>query len=108
VHNPIKLPPLRTLKVRRPNKTEVNPCMGVMTTVLGCWASAGPARAAQQCSMLEQQLRACMDGQVGFHSAEQRRQLLMDEQKPGKAPKSPINQQLNRLYPQIVGPRKRK
>lgn len=64
VHNAIRLPPLRTLKVRKPDKGEGNPCVGVMSSVLGCWASAGPAKAATQCMALEQQLRACMDTKV--------------------------------------------
>lgn len=29
------LPPLPKLRVRHPNKTETNPCVGIMTSVLG-------------------------------------------------------------------------
>ncbi|KAF2200423.1 hypothetical protein GQ43DRAFT_73512, partial [Delitschia confertaspora ATCC 74209] len=32
-HRP--LPPLPKLRVRRPNKPELNPCLGVMSSVLG-------------------------------------------------------------------------
>jgi len=54
-----RLPPLPKLRVRRPNKAEVNPCAGIMASVLGCWASNG--QSAEGCVALEQQLRACMD-----------------------------------------------
>lgn len=32
-HRP--LPPLTKLRVRRPNKPETNPCLGLMSSVLG-------------------------------------------------------------------------
>ena len=32
---PTRLPPLPKLRVRRPNKFEDNPCMSVMSSVLG-------------------------------------------------------------------------
>ena len=85
---PTRLPPLPRLRVRRPNKTEMNPCMGIMTSVLGmcylsaaadvfnaltalpvagCWASSGYS--PQGCAAIEQQLRACMDTPVCFESA---------------------------------------
>ncbi|EMC98121.1 hypothetical protein BAUCODRAFT_52025, partial [Baudoinia panamericana UAMH 10762] len=82
------LPPLPKLRVRRPDRAEANPCIGVMSTVLGCWASQG--QMAQGCAMLEQQLRACMDAK-----------------KPMEAQKSRINSHFSRFYPQIIGPHKR-
>ncbi|TKA40692.1 hypothetical protein B0A54_07961 [Friedmanniomyces endolithicus] len=84
-----KLPPLPKLRVRRPNTTDANPCIGVMSSVLGCWASQGYS--AQGCAMLEQSLRACRDAR-----------------KPTEAKKSNINYHLSRFYPQIIGPHKRK
>ncbi|KLU86901.1 37S ribosomal protein Mrp10 [Magnaporthiopsis poae ATCC 64411] len=60
VKNPIKLPPLRVLRVRNPTQKEVNPCLTVMQSVLACWASAGYTAAG--CLALEQQLRDCADG----------------------------------------------
>ena len=82
-----KLPPLPKLRVRRPDRTDANPCIGVMSTVLGksrrnmrrlkavwitdngvcagCWASQGYS--TQGCAALEQQLRACMDAKVRWH-----------------------------------------
>ncbi len=30
-----RLPPLTKLRVRRPNKTDANPCVGIMSSVLG-------------------------------------------------------------------------
>lgn len=32
---PMRLPPLRVLRVHNPNKQEGNPCVAVMSTVLG-------------------------------------------------------------------------
>ncbi|GAB1731455.1 hypothetical protein KC367_g1531 [Hortaea werneckii] len=84
-----KLPPLPKLRVRKPDRADANPCIGVMSSVLGCWASQGYS--AQGCAMLEQQLRACMDAR-----------------KPQETKKSNINYHLSRFYPQIVGPHKRK
>ncbi|KAH9840425.1 mitochondrial ribosomal protein 10 [Teratosphaeria destructans] len=84
-----KLPPLPKLRVRRPDKAEPNPCLGVMSSVLGCWASQGYAAAG--CHMLESQLRACMDAR-----------------KPMAAKKSNVNHHLSRFYPQIIGPHRRK
>jgi hypothetical protein len=34
-----KLPPLPKLRVRKPDQTNANPCLGVMTTMLGMRAS---------------------------------------------------------------------
>ncbi|KAI6831385.1 hypothetical protein KC333_g6832 [Hortaea werneckii] len=84
-----KLPPLPKLRVRKPDRADANPCIGVMSSVLGCWASQGYS--AQGCAMLEQQLRACMDAR-----------------KPQETKKSNINYHLSRFYPQIIGPHKRK
>lgn len=58
-----RLPPLPKLRVRRPNQAEANPCVGIMTSMLSCWASSGYS--ATGCMALEQSLRACMDEPVG-------------------------------------------
>ncbi|KAI5273873.1 hypothetical protein E4T47_02922 [Aureobasidium subglaciale] len=104
-----RLPPLHKLRVRKPDQAGANPCIGVMSSVLGiscrniyclvvpvlthalsgCWASSGYT--AQGCAALEQQLRACMDAPKAASSG-----------------KSSINYHLSRLYPQIIGPHKRK
>ncbi|WPH00406.1 hypothetical protein R9X50_00323300 [Acrodontium crateriforme] len=97
-----KLPPLPKLRIRRPDRVEANPCLGVMSSMLGtseaiayyqidggCWASQG--QAAQACAVLEQQLRVCMDAR-----------------KTGQTKKNNINHYLSRYYPQIIGPHKRK
>ncbi|KAK8215309.1 40S ribosomal protein mrp10 [Zalaria obscura] len=84
-----RLPPLPKLRVRRPDQANANPCIGMMSSVLGCWASSGYT--TQGCAALEQQLRACMDAP-----------------RPKQQKKSTINYHLSRLYPQIIGPHKRK
>ncbi|KAF2724771.1 mitochondrial ribosomal protein 10 [Polychaeton citri CBS 116435] len=84
-----KLPPLPKLRVRRPDAASANPCLGAMSSVLGCWASQGYT--TQGCAALEQQLRACMDAR-----------------KPGDIKKNNINYHLSRMYPKIIGPHKRK
>ncbi|AEO68405.1 d47c3383-1fea-4729-9607-21341bc0474b [Thermothielavioides terrestris] len=56
---PIRLPPLRVLRVRNPNRPEPNRCLTVMSSVLACWASAGYH--GRGCTTVEQALRACMD-----------------------------------------------
>ncbi|KAM0806203.1 hypothetical protein BDR22DRAFT_7747 [Usnea florida] len=66
---PQRLPPLPKLRVRRPNKPPENPCVGIMISVLGCWASAGNAAAG--CQQLEQSLRACMDSPVQNEDGEE-------------------------------------
>ncbi|KAF2220418.1 hypothetical protein BDZ85DRAFT_266570 [Elsinoe ampelina] len=85
-----RLPPLPKLRVRRPNAAaSQSPCVGVMSSVLACWASSG--HTAQACAVLEQQLRACMDAP-----------------RPKTQQKNTINYHLGRFYPQIVGPHKKK
>ncbi|KAM0716470.1 hypothetical protein Q7P37_007915 [Cladosporium fusiforme] len=102
------LPPLPKLRIRKPDQTNENPCLGVMSTVLGCWASSG--HTAQGCAQLEQALRTCMDAKV----KQQESYLLPGHatyhfpQRPSKPQKNPINKTLSRLYPKIIGPHKRK
>ncbi|PSS24972.1 hypothetical protein M430DRAFT_133051 [Amorphotheca resinae ATCC 22711] len=86
---PMRLPPLHKLRVRRPNQADANPCVSIMSSVLSCWASAGFNVAG--CQAVEAQLRACMDAP-----------------KPKTQKKNTINYHLSRMYPNIVGPRKRK
>ncbi|KAI0025166.1 mitochondrial ribosomal protein 10 [Xylariomycetidae sp. FL0641] len=57
---PIRLPPLKKLRVLNPNGTPPKPCMGIMSSVLACWASAGYNTGG--CAQIETALRACMDG----------------------------------------------
>lgn len=57
---PIRLPPLKTLRVHNPKRKTENPCIAIMTNVLACWASAGYN--ATGCLAIENQLRSCMDG----------------------------------------------
>ncbi|GAB7333625.1 hypothetical protein MBLNU13_g05191t1 [Cladosporium sp. NU13] len=83
-----KLPPLPKLRVRKPDQTNANPCLGVMSTMLGCWASSG--HTSQGCAALEQALRDCM---------------AVNRPKDGN--KNKINSHLSRLYPLIKGPHKR-
>ncbi|KAK4502802.1 hypothetical protein PRZ48_006228 [Zasmidium cellare] len=83
-----RLPPLPKLKIRRPDRADANPCIGIMSSVLGCWASSGYSAAG--CAALEQNLRACMDAR-----------------KTQQQKKSSINHHLSRFYPNIKGPHKR-
>ncbi|KAK1585820.1 CHCH domain-containing protein [Colletotrichum navitas] len=80
---PMRLPPVKVLRVRQPNKKVENPCMQVMGTVLACWASAGYNTAG--CAALENALRNCMD----------------QPQKP-KPASSTINYHLGRMYDKVV------
>ncbi|KAF1822180.1 uncharacterized protein K489DRAFT_308719, partial [Dissoconium aciculare CBS 342.82] len=82
------LPPLPKLTIRRPVEANANPCLTIMATMLGCWASNG--HTSTSCASLETNLRSCMDAR-----------------KPAASQRSPINSQLSRLYPQIRGPYKR-
>ncbi|KAI1506386.1 37S ribosomal protein Mrp10 [Biscogniauxia marginata] len=56
---PIRLPPLKVLRVRHPNGKPERPCMAIMSSVLACWASAGYTTTG--CAQIEQALRNCMD-----------------------------------------------
>ncbi|KAK1983594.1 CHCH domain-containing protein [Colletotrichum cereale] len=80
---PMRLPPVKVLRVRQPNKKEENPCVQIMTSVLACWASAGYNTTG--CATLENALRNCMD----------------QPQKP-KQPSSTINYHLGRMYDKMV------
>ncbi|OQE75630.1 hypothetical protein PENNAL_c0072G04779 [Penicillium nalgiovense] len=107
--NPMRLNTINHLRVRRPNQNEQNPCVVVMSSMLNaeylesryrewvtdnialqtdCWASAGYG--AEGCAALEAQLRKCMDAPKS------------KEQK-----KNTVNYHLMRMYPKVVGPRKK-
>ena len=45
--NPIRLPPLRVLRVRHANRAEANPCVTVMSSVLGMLCHFIPAPAGE-------------------------------------------------------------
>ncbi|KAL2752411.1 hypothetical protein ACRALDRAFT_1077703 [Sodiomyces alcalophilus JCM 7366] len=80
---PIRLPPLKSLRVRNPRKKVENPCINVMSSVLACWASAGYNTAG--CAALENALRTCMDAPL-----------------PAKPPAATINYHLNRMYDRVI------
>ncbi|KAI0469251.1 37S ribosomal protein Mrp10 [Xylaria cf. heliscus] len=86
---PIRLPPLKSLRVRTPNGKAERPCMAIMSSVLSCWASAGYSTAG--CAQIEQALRACMDG-------------------PPPAPprRSEVNYHLSRFKDRLTYPEKKK
>lgn len=112
-HKPIRLPPLKTLRVHDPKRSVENPCIAIMSSVLGtfssfptlsppglvkirqltcdiaCWASAGYN--ATGCAAVENQLRKCMDGPA-----------------PPPAPTNTINYHLARMSKHMTGPRKQK
>ncbi|KAK4161684.1 hypothetical protein QBC43DRAFT_323082 [Cladorrhinum sp. PSN259] len=80
---PIRLPPLRVLRVRHPNRPEPNPCLTIMSSVLACWASAG--HSGRGCNTVEEALRSCMDAK-----------------KPPKKPGNTINYHLQRLSKRLI------
>ena len=45
--DPLRLPPLRKLRVRRPNAPAENPCVGIMTSVLGIFVISLRAKDAE-------------------------------------------------------------
>ncbi|KAK1623342.1 CHCH domain-containing protein [Colletotrichum phormii] len=80
---PMRLPPVKVLRVRNPNGKTEAPCMQVMTSVLACWASAGYNTSG--CAALENALRGCMD-----------------KPKAPKAPSSTVNYHLGRMYDKMI------
>ncbi|QUC16314.1 uncharacterized protein UV8b_00555 [Ustilaginoidea virens] len=88
-HKPIRLPPLKTLRVHNPKRQTENPCIAIMSSVLACWASAGYN--ASGCAAVENQLRACMDGPA-----------------PPPAPANTVNYHLSRMQKYVLSPRKQK
>ncbi|KAI1411196.1 mitochondrial ribosomal protein 10 [Hypoxylon sp. FL1857] len=85
---PIRLPPLKVLRVRNPNGQRERPCMAIMSSVLACWASAGYSTTG--CAQVEQALRACMDGpqpskrrgsEINYHLARFKDKLTYQERK---------------------------
>ena len=115
--NPIRLPPLKVLRVRNTSRTEANPCLAIMSSVLGthlpsplpprqtkdrkakthvlteektaCWASAGYH--GRGCSTVEQALRACTDAPA-----------------PPKKSSSTINYHLGRFSKRLIAQGRRK
>ncbi|KAI1147762.1 hypothetical protein F4825DRAFT_128986 [Nemania diffusa] len=88
-HKPIRLPPLKTLRVRAPNAKPERPCMAIMSSVLSCWASVGYSIVG--CAQVEQALRACMDGP-----------------RPPPPRKSEVNYHLGRFKNTLTYPEKKK
>ncbi|KAH7148299.1 hypothetical protein EDB81DRAFT_882731 [Dactylonectria macrodidyma] len=88
-HKPIRLPPLKTLRVHNAKRTTENPCIAIMSSVLACWASAGYNAAG--CAAIENQLRQCMDGPP-----------------PQQMPANTINYHLGRMQKFLTSPQKRK
>ncbi|CRJ87178.1 37S ribosomal protein MRP10 like [Verticillium longisporum] len=88
---PMRLPPLKGLRVRAPldKKTE-SPCVAMMSSLLACWASAGFNTSG--CAALENALRTCMDSPP-----------------PQDTPRNTINFHLARMYDRVIlsGRRKR-
>ncbi|KAM0425598.1 hypothetical protein ACHAPT_009129 [Fusarium lateritium] len=82
-HKAIRLPPLKTLRVHDPKRKVENPCIAIMSSVLGYNATG--------CAAVETQLRKCMDGP-----------------KPPPAPANTINYHLSRMQKYMTGPRKQK
>ncbi|KAJ5308827.1 hypothetical protein N7508_004206 [Penicillium antarcticum] len=78
--NPMRLNTINHLRVRRPNQNEQNPCT----------AGPHPATAPRGCAALEAQLRKCMDAP-----------------KSQEKKKNTVNYHLMRMYPKVVGPRKK-
>ncbi|PKY04351.1 37S ribosomal protein Mrp10, mitochondrial [Aspergillus campestris IBT 28561] len=85
---PIRLQTINHLRVRRPNRQDLNPCQAIMSSMLSCWASSGYT--VEGCGALEQQLRSCMD-----------------EKRPKSNKQNTINYHLSRMYPKVVGPKKK-
>lgn len=107
-HKAIRLPPLKTLRVHNPKRATENPCIAIMSSVLGtsqppvlasptpllthptaCWASAGYN--ATGCASIENQLRKCMDGPA-----------------PPPAATNTINYHLGRMQKYMTSPKKQK
>ncbi|ETS78981.1 hypothetical protein PFICI_08834 [Pestalotiopsis fici W106-1] len=107
-HKPMRLPPLKVLRVKNPNRQGEKPCMAMMSSVLvpfaphfvrwkrsltsgaleiACWASAGYNTAG--CAQMEQALRACMDGP-----------------QPSGGRRSEINYHLSRFQSRVAGVKK--
>ncbi|KAI2632133.1 mitochondrial ribosomal protein 10 [Hypoxylon sp. NC1633] len=85
---PVRLPPLKSLRVRNPGGKFERPCMGIMSSVLACWASSGYS--ATGCAQVEQALRNCMDGpqplkpkpsEINYHLARFKNKLLYPAKK---------------------------
>ncbi|KAL9942387.1 hypothetical protein ACHAP9_007337 [Verticillium nonalfalfae] len=82
---PMRLPPLKGLRVRAPlNKKTESPCVSMMSSLLGFNTSG--------CAALENALRTCMDSPP-----------------PQDAPRNTINFHLARMYDRVIisGRRKR-
>jgi hypothetical protein len=88
VNKPIRLPPVKVLRVKNPNRAPERPCMHLMSSVLACWASAGFNTSG--CAPVETALRACMDAG-----------------KPSAPRGDEINYHLSRFHSRVAGVKKR-
>ncbi|KAI0885403.1 mitochondrial ribosomal protein 10 [Annulohypoxylon maeteangense] len=85
---PIRLPPLKSLRVHNPNGQRERPCVALMSSVLACWASTGHNAAG--CASIEQALRNCMDAppppkpkssEINYHLSRFKNRLTSVEKK---------------------------
>ncbi|KAL4907272.1 hypothetical protein BDW74DRAFT_176053 [Aspergillus multicolor] len=88
--NPVRLNSITHLRVRDTGSKSATPCQAVMSAMLTCWASTA-GKTEGGCAALETQLKECMD----THKS---------TAKKGNA----INYHLMRMYPKVVGPKKKK
>ncbi|KAI1089929.1 mitochondrial ribosomal protein 10 [Rostrohypoxylon terebratum] len=86
---PMRLPPLKSLRVHDPTGKREKQCIALMSSVLACWASAGHNKAG--CATIEQALRNCMDAPP-----------------PAKPKASYINYHLSRFKERLTYPEKKK
>ncbi|KAL5339064.1 37S ribosomal protein Mrp10, mitochondrial [Aspergillus crustosus] len=86
---PIRLNSITYLRVKRPNQNQSNACATVMSSMLNCWAATG--QGSEMCAILETQLKECMDTQQNKNKGE-----------------NTVNYHLMRMYPKVVGPKKKK
>lgn len=103
----MRLPPLRNLRVKNPNQASRNPCIGVMASLLSCWASQGYT--VEGCGKIEEQLRGCMDAKVdnSFLRPEMKAYTYSTQQRAPAAARNNINYHLGRLYPKMKPPHKK-
>lgn len=121
---PIRLPPLKTLRVHNPQRKSENPCIAIMSNVLGrssrplehaddtAHAIAGRFGGQDEADISRWGNLACWASAgynaTGCLAVENQLRACMDGPKVPKAPASTINYHLSRMQKYVISQPKRK
>lgn len=124
-HKPMRLPPLKVLRVKNPNRQSEQPCMAIMSSVLGesiafpsiqtgglfllrvpPFARLGSEPRANSCLRSTACWASSGYNTAGCSAMEQALRACMDGPQPSSGRRSEINYHLSRFHSRVAGVKK--